>query len=693
MKREITKLNYLFLILISCLPVTERLVAQPEANMANAVIKEINLSSLNWRLWGYRAFSWKKNFDFTQLKGDRAEIMNVPVKVPGSVQKALRDAGLVDDWNIGTNSTGMEWIENRHWLFVTSLPDQYLGTNNEIILHCEGLDQKGSVFVNGNEAGTFNNAFIPCDFNLTTFLKESNNTLAIIFECPPSYLGHSCWTSKIKDWKPRFYYGWDWTPRIVQIGIWDKVFLQISKKEQARLNTIQVTTDADRLKDLGELKIKASSSNSLASQNVRIVLTETSGKTIVKETISASTLLTGKSWSGLKISRWWPNGSGDQPMYNLSLELVNVDGSLIQTINKKLGFKHVEWLPCKGAPVNADPWICSINNQPTFLQGVNWTPILPDFADLNEGQYRKLLTTYKNLGINTIRIWGGGFPEKDWLYDMCDEMGFLIWQDFPISSSGLDNYPSEDPVIINEMSHIVEHYLDRLQHHVSVLVWCAGNELYELENNIVPVTDRHIMIKTMKQCVNQLDPQRRFLTGSPSGPNKTAGWKNFGKGINWDVHGPWNLPFASDDSTMQAVDRFWKSDDALFHSEVGVPGAMSAEMINKYRGKYNAMPANTENPLWRNVNWWIEWSDYQKEAKNKQLNSLESYVTWSQKRQTEGLCIALKSCKARFPACGGFIIWMGHDSYPCPINTSLIDFDGNLKPVAIALEKIFKSKN
>ncbi|MBW8325925.1 MAG: hypothetical protein K0M50_14260 [Prolixibacteraceae bacterium] len=653
--------------------------------------KEINLSLLDWKLWGYRADSWRKNFDYSRLSGDRAEYMNIPVKVPGSVQKALKDAGIINDWNIGLNSTSSEWIENRHWFFVATLPDSCFTNGNEFILHCKGLDQKGLIYVNGKEAGSFNNAFIPYDFDLTPFLKEKNNTLAIIFECSPSYLGHSCWTSKIKDWKPRFYYGWDWMPRIVQIGIWDQVSLQVSKKEQIRIKDIQVTTEADKLKDLGELKIKAELSGSSAQNDIRIMLADQNGKSVLNETVSTTDLAQSKSWNNLKIKRWWPNGSGEQPLYQLSIELLDQTGNPVQKINKKVGFKHIEWLPCKGAPVQSDPWICSVNNQPVFLQGINWTPILPNFADLTEVDYQKLLTTYQKLGINTIRIWGGGFPEKDWLYELCDELGILIMQDFPISSSGLDNYPSKDPQVIAEMNHIVKQYLNRLQHHISILLWCAGNELYELTDNNVPVTDQHIMIKTMKDCVNQLDPHRRFLPGSPSGPNKTAGWKNFGKGVNWDVHGPWNLPFASDDSTMTAVSRFWKADDALFHSEVGVPGAMSAKMINKYRGTYNAMPANTDNPLWRTVNWWIEWKEYTKEHKGKSLSSIEEYVEWSQKRQTEGLCIALKSCKDRFPGCGGFIIWMGHDSYPCPANTSLIDFEGNLKPAAIELQKIFKN--
>ena len=158
-----------------------------------------------------------------------------------------------------------------------------------------------------------------------------------------------------------------------------------------------------------------------------------------------------------------------------------------------------------------------------------------------------------------------------------------------------------------------------------------------------------------------------------------------------DVHGPWTLPYTASDRTMNAVRNFWKLDDALIHSEVGVAGAMSAEMINKYRGEYSALPANMNNTLWRQVSWWIEWTDFLNDHNGKEPLSLEEYVAWSQERQTTGLSIALKANKSRFPECGGFIIWMGHDSYPCPVNTSILDFDGNLKPVAVELSKICKA--
>ena len=454
MKKRNMTYSYLFLILMVTFSYPENSDAQTFASNNESFLSEFNLSSLEWKLWGYRIDSWRKDFNFANLLGDRAEYMNIPVKVPGSVQKALKDIGIITDWNIGTNSTLSEWIENRHWLFVTRIPDHYLKGGNEFILHCSGLDQKGLIYVNGKEAGTFNNAFIPYDFDLTPFLRESHNTLTIVFECSPSYLGHSCRTSKIKDWKPRFYYGWDWMPRIVQIGIWDQVSLLVTKKERSRIKNIQILTEADKLNDLGELKIKAELSCYPAQNSIRIMLIDQDEKTILNETVVAPDLIRFKSWNNLKVKRWWPNGSGNQPLYQLTIELLDKTGNPVQKIGKKVGFKHIEWLPCKGAPPNADPWICSINNHPVFLQGVNWTPILPNFADLVEADYHKLLTIYQKMGINTIRIWGGGFAEKEWLYNLCDELGIMIMQDFPISSSGLDNYPSNDPQVIAEMSYI-----------------------------------------------------------------------------------------------------------------------------------------------------------------------------------------------------------------------------------------------
>ena len=95
--------------------------------------KEYNLSSLEWKLWGYRPESWRLDFNFSELKGSKAEYINIPAKVPGSVQKALIDSGLIPDWNIGNNYISDEWIENRHWIFATRIPDEWIKGETEMI--------------------------------------------------------------------------------------------------------------------------------------------------------------------------------------------------------------------------------------------------------------------------------------------------------------------------------------------------------------------------------------------------------------------------------------------------------------------------------------------------------------------------------------------------------------------------------
>ena len=659
----------------------------------NKVVKNkaYNLSSLEWKLWGYRPENWKMDFNFDELTGPKAEYINIPVKVPGSVQGALKDAAIIEDWNIGTNYVKMEWIENRHWIYCTRIPDDWISKGSHIILNCLGLDDNGVVMVNGKEVGKFCNTFISYQFDVTPFLKEKNNTLAIVFECPPSYLGQIGYTSKIKDWKPRFYYGWDWIPRIVQIGIWDDIFLEVPEKEGVIMEELKIVTETDKNRDLANLKVSAGLSPRAFHGKVRIKLTRDTGESIIDETIPATQLRDGKEWNNLAVKRWWPNGSGEQVLYKLECVLLDSAGNKLQVISRNVGFKRIEWQPCKGAGPEAVPWLCSINNKPVFLQGVNWTPVRPNFADLRESDYHKWIKTYKDLGINIFRVWGGGFPEKDWFYDICDEMGIMLWQEFPLSSSGLDNYPPDSPEEIAVMLEISEGYVKRLRHHVSLLLWCGGNELYK-SGDIAPIDDNHPMIHGMKEIVLANDPGRRFVPASPSGPTIYSESGNFGNRKSWDVHGPWKLPFTDSDHTMNAVRNFWTLDDALIHSEVGVPGGMSADMINKYRGEYPAQPANMSNVLWRQVSSWIEWGDFLDDHKGAVPGSLEEYVSWSQERQTSGLSIALKANKSRFPACGGFIIWMGHDSYPCPVNTSIIDFDGNLKPSAITLSQIWKGE-
>jgi beta-mannosidase len=645
--------------------------------------KIYNLSTLDWRLAGSTPFQWRLAPIQDILTYQGAEIPVIPAAVPGSVQGALRSAGMIPDWNQGENYRLCEWVENRHWIYQTCIPAEWIKPGARILLRCLGLDDRGWILINGQEAGAFSGSFIPHIFDLTGKLPAQGALLQIVFDTPPRWLGQFGFTSRFTDWRPRYNYTWDWTARLVQVGVWDEILLEVI--EGAEIDDVRVETQFEkngngRLRAWGRLR---------AQQGYRLNY-RLSGHGLEQTGFltAAEFNLFGLTLADLPVSPWQPNGLGEQTLYHLSLELFDSQGKRHDRAERTLGFKRIEWHACQDAPVDADPWVCVVNDQPIFLQGFNWTPLLPNFADATDEHYRAILTHYRDMGCNILRVWGGAFLEKEIFYRLCDEFGLLLWQEFPLSSSGIDNWPPEDHESIATLSDIARSFISR-QHHVSLLCWCGGNELQGSLDGAKtgggkPVDLTHPLIARFAEIVRAEDPRRRFLATSSSGPRFSADPKEFGLGLHWDVHGPWKP-----EGTLEEWQDYWSRVDALFHSEVGAPGASSPELIHKYSGGLPLVPGTYDNPLWRRTLWWIEWPEFVREE-GREPADLDEFVAWSQARQAHALEIVARSLKSKFPRCGGVIFWMGHDSYPVTANTAVIDFDGQLKPAAHAIAKVFK---
>lgn len=639
-----------------------------------------DLGELDWMLTGWTPYVWRHHRSIEAGVSKSADVSGVPVLVPGSVQGALRDAGIVPDWNVGLNARACEWVENRHWIYTARLPDAWLEHAGKVRLRALGLDDRGWVLLNGREVGRFRGSFVPHVFDLSAHLRDRGNTLQIVFDCPPRWLGQIGYTPEMTEWKPRFNYFWDWTSRLVQIGIWDDLLLEVIDGPEIAELECRTGIDAE---GRGLLYLRGVVTGD-AEMSVRLLL-ERDGNVVYQENRQISEFVGGMAIDSLSIELWWPNGEGAQPLHTVRCLLVDANGAVLDAVSRRVGFASVRWEACEGAPPDADPWICVVNGKPIFLRGVNWTPILPNFADVTPEQYRALLQTYRDLGCTMLRVWGGAFLEKEIFYDLCDEMGLLVWQEFPLSSSGLDNRPPDDPEAIEDLAEIAKSYIERRRHHVSLVIWCGGNELQDPRRT--PVDTRHPMIARLARVAAEHDPQRRFLPTSPSGPTFGAEEERFGQGAHWDVHGPWRVEGDLDG----AWTRFWRDNDALFHSEIGAPGAAPADLIRRYRGDLPEVPGTTDNPLWRRTSWWIEWPRFVEEHAREPMD-LEEYVAWSQERQRSALGIAARSARSRFPRCGGFLLWMGHDCFPCTANTSIIDFEGNPKPAAIELGSIFRGE-
>ncbi len=635
-----------------------------------------NLSSLKWTLTGYIPFEWQLGHCSEVGVGSKADLAAIPAAVPGSVQKALLDAGEIPDWNIGLNAKQVEWVENRHWLYETQLPCGWFAAGKRYRLRCSGLDHAGGIYLNGKCVYEFSNCHSEHCVEITLVSGE-DNMLQILFECPPRWLGQFYCSSKIRDWKPRFYYTWDWISRLVQIGIWDDIFVE--EVSDSAFDNLRVQTDYDADNRRGGISVSGRVGD-CRDGGVEIRLYHQDELEFSKSLTSGEFELNGFHAANLSVLPWQPNNLGSQQLYSLELRLVDKDGQIRDECKRTIGFKRVQWRDCLNSPAQADPWLCSINGRDVFLQGVNWTPIRPNFADVGADEYRKRLELYKSIGFNVLRVWGGYTREKSCFYELCDELGLLVWQDMPLSSSGIENYPPDDDEMVEQYLEVVRSYVSRLHHHVSILLWCGGNELTDRQG--VPLGFEHPMFGGARNLIGDKDPGRRFVPTTPSGTSFMAWQADFGKGRHWDVHGPWKVD-ADLDGKWES---YWDNDDALFRSEVGAPGPSSAELIERYAGSCDTMP-ELSNPLWRRTGWWLEDAQYVKENGSKP-ETLADYVRWGQDRQARILCKAVGSCKKRFPQCGGIIIWMGHDCFPCEANTSIIDFEGNPKPAAVMLSEI-----
>jgi len=635
-------------------------------------------------LYGWRPYEWQWIDRAADLKPD---VGPLEVRVPSSVQQCLLDAGIIPDWNVGLNSRQCEWVEHRHWEFSTAIPAGAFADGEPIVLHAAGLDYAGWIGVDHVPVAQFEGMAVPHRVDLTDkFSDGQEHRLAIVFDMPPAEQGQFGFTAKSKFFKSRYNYGWDWCPRIVPVGVWDGLAFLTGLDAALEIRSIQAFLEDD----LATASVKASVAfepavaGSAVVREIRATVYDGA-----KSIGSAYAILqpgeTALHIDGLQVEPWWPNRFGGQKLYTVTIEATDGQGTTQWTAAPtRVGFRRIVWRAAEGASADAEPWICEVNGKAVFLQGANWVPPTAVYHDTPAEDYRALIDLYRDMGVTMLRVWGGAILERETFYDLCDEAGILVWQEFPLSSSGIDNTPPRDPEAIARLVDIASWYIRRRGHHASLLLWSGGNELITSESR--PVGYDHPCIAALRDLVARQDPGRRFIPTSPSGPRPWGNAEENGLLVHHDVHGPWGFGGLAD---LDAWRAYWESDDALFRSEVGMPGTADLALLERYAGGEALWPPTT--PYWlHTAPWWTQWDRYRKTLGDVTPNeALLEYIRRTQEVQAEAYAMAARCCKQRFPRCGGFIIWMGHDCYPCPVNNSVIDFDRRPKPAYFALKKVF----
>jgi beta-mannosidase len=484
-----------------------------------------------------------------------------PATVPGCVHTDLLAAGQIGDPFYRLNEKDQQWIENESWDYDTTLPIEAATlARDHVELVFAGIDTFGDVYVNGKHVLTANNMFRSWRVDVKAHLRPGNNVLKVLFWSPiakvkPAYdkLGYKLPAANdqgkemVSMWarKAPYHYGWDWGPRFVTSGIWRPVALEAW--DEARLDDVQVfqnKLDANA----AELGIVARIVAARAGK-ARVTVAQPGGPTLGAADVALEPGVNDVKL-GARIDKpelWWPAGLGAQRLYTLETKLTGADGKPRDARTTRIGLRTIEVVHQRDA--EGKSFFIKVNGAPVFMKGANWIPADSFVTRVTPERYRFLLQSAVDANMNMLRVWGGGIYEDDRFYDLADEMGLLVWQDFMFACS---MYPGDDAFVENVRREAIEN-VRRLRNHPSLALWAGNNE-------------------------------------------NEAAWKQWG----------WQIKFAL---PKKAQDRIWADYQRMFHQVL--PAVVAAEDPGRFytRSSPSAnddkVPPNKRN--WGDMHFWGVW--------------------------------------------------------------------------------------
>ena len=605
----------------------------------------------------------------------RLSAENVPslaAELPGDNYSALLGAGVIPDPYFGCNEKRVQWPGEMAWTFEREFevaPE--LLAHRSVFINFDSIDTFGEVFVNGVSVGRSRNMFFRFRREVKPLLKAGTNTVRVVID-PPAPVAR-----KLAEGSPlplrgiryasipqinhirkvQCQSGWDWGISLVVCGLYGELFLE--------------ATDGCRIEHL------YSEQRHEAGQVVLDVFAELEGgEGEVEFRFNGETrTVRGRRRVGAEFTvtspeLWYPNGLGGQPLYELDARV----GA--QTVRRKVGLRTVE-LVTDPDEIGTSMYF-KINGVPVFCKGADWIPCDAMPRRQTAEVYRRLIGDAAAVGMNMLRVWGGGQYENEKFYELCDESGIMVWQDLMFSCM---EYPST-PDFLASVVPEVEYQVKRLRDHASIVLWCGDNEVPGLLRGegtefVRRAVNYDRLNRELAETVRTADPTRVFWPSSPcNGPDDCFGaWHDDSKG---DMH-YWKVWHSG-----EPFDSYYKV-RPRFCSEFGFQSFPALGTVRRFGGgnvSDPVMECHQKNGLGnaKIVGMFMRYFRFP--------SGLAEFVYLSQVQQMLAIRTAVEYWRTLRPHCMGTLYWQLNDNWPVA-SWSSIDYYGNWKLLHYAAKRFY----
>ncbi|OBX26253.1 beta-mannosidase [Gelidibacter algens] len=603
--------------------------------------------------------------------------------VPGNVHSDLLRNNLIKDPFIGSNALELQWISNTDWEYRTEfqIPKKML-RKKHIELNFEGLDTYATVYLNDSIILKSSNAFRTFTVDVTKLLKK-DNYLHIIFEKTSTYEaiekaklpyelpeGNRIFTRKAQ-----FQYGWDWGPVLNTSGIWKPITLSAYNDYKIRDAYIEQT---ELTEDLATFSVDLEVSSDIK--------TPISYEIYVNDTLNAIVSKSDSSEITFQIEHpklWWPHNLGTPYLYDIKI-IAKQKNDILDTILVKKGIRTIALISEKDSI--GQSFYFKVNGVDVFMKGANYIPQHSLQDQVTTADYEKIINNVVDANMNMLRVWGGGIYENDIFYDLCDEKGILVWQDFMFACA---MYPGDPEFLENVKNEAIDN-VKRLRNHASIALWCCNNENNEAWHNWGWQAGRSTQEKT-EIWNNYLKVFDTLLPNIVKNYTKTDYWESSPKHgrlnplykTEGDAHDWWlwhsAYPF-----------EYLEENVPRFMSEFGFQGFPSYEAIRFVNQSEDISISSTGFLSHQKHNQGFELIKEYMQRDFPVPDQPEDYVYMSQLLQAYGMNKGFEAHRRARPYNMGTLYWQLNDVWPS-VSWASLDYLGNWKALHYTARKAFEN--